>query len=555
MKKLLSIMACLALFAACDSPEPTSSLQVQNPDLVFGVMSDTHIGAPPMGDTPENKLKKAYQKFTEIKSEMDAIVTVGDFTDNGYVEQYDTYINIMNEYSTAKNNLLLMGNHDNIDKNGEEGEARFVSKFGYKPTRDKVINGYHFITVSTRDSTYNTTSYKGEIKRDLEDMLARAHAQDQNKPIFVFIHHTMLNAKVIGHSQAEAAEEGDLYEVFSRYKQVITFSGHSHVSTADPRNIWQGDYTSLNCGSVLYAALDIKHQLTADTYPDGRPVVPANALNADNRAGAPYNPGESSTALVVEVRGTEVTVRRIDNYWNVEIPSKFVFDTSKDKSQFPYREEKRVTESVPPEFTAGAAITLDKIRDNGIDFTFPQATTNNSIMPDDGAFIYEVSIKEPGAAAEADKFTLQANYFMLPRPATISHNTKKLDPETSYVISITPVGYFGKKGTAPLTLPFTTAKLGEGDVDQGYTIPIAGLPKASEIPPAGIPINTYIQILSGSYFTLDMINDMLEMTLFFWDETMQTPVQGTDTVYPDTVIYSIFSIDELYALASAFGGA
>jgi len=391
-----------------------------------------------------------------------------------------------------------------------------------------VINGYHFITVSTRDDTYNTTSFSYH-KDWLEGRLAAANAEDPHKPIFVFIHHTMKNATVIGSLQAEAADAGDLYDVFSKYPQVITFSGHSHVSTADPRNIWQEDYTSLNCGSVLYAALDWTHHLTTGKT--------ANAVDAD-RAQAPNNRGDSSTALVVEVRGTEVTVRRIDNFWDVEIPSKFVFDTSRPKTDFPYREAKRIAASVAPEFAPGATILVDKIYDNGIGFSIPQALTNNSIMPDDGAFIYEVSIKESGTNTEAASFNLQANYFMLPRPEYISYDVTSLDYNTEYEMSVTPVGYFGKKGS-PLKLTFKTAEEGEGESLQAYPLLVSDLPGVGTLAATGITMDQLAMIVSGGYFTLADVNGMLGMSLFFKDEEMKDPYVGDDIVFSDTTIYCI----------------
>jgi 3',5'-cyclic AMP phosphodiesterase CpdA len=505
-------------------------------------MSDTHIGAPSLSSrTTEARLQKAYEKFTALNPSLDAIVTVGDFSENGTLEQYNTYKSIMNQYSTAKNNLLSMGNHDNFEVTGEAAETRFRTVFGFDANKDTVINGYHFITVSTRDGEYNTTTY--QTRKDwLEGRLSAANAENPKKPVFVFIHHTMAGTNLIGSLQAEAKGAGDLYDVFSQYPQVVVFSGHSHVSFADPRNIWQGDYTAINCGSVLYTALDFKHHLTAGRTDNALYVVdPNDGMEAQ----APNNRGESSTALIVEVRDTEVTVRRIDNYWDKELPAKFVFDTSLNKSDFPYLEAKRIAASVAPSFMPGAEITLDKTMEDGIEYTFPQAVTNNSSMPDDGAFAYTVSIKNTttNSVVTAAAARLQAEYFVLPRKP-ISYKASGLQADTSYEISITTIGYFGKTGTA-LTKTFTTAREGEGGGPTVYPIPVAVLLAGAGIPglPPGTTMDAFITALTG--YPLIMVYGVLGGPVFFTDETATQPFAGTDPIDASTIIYSLISLEDL----------
>jgi 3',5'-cyclic AMP phosphodiesterase CpdA len=534
MKKLLCILTCLAFFAACDSSPDDKSGPETPPSVIFGVMSDTHIGAAPLSSlTPETRLQKAYQKFTALNPALDAIITVGDFSENGTLAQYNTYKGIMDQYSTARNNLLSMGNHDNFEVNGQDAENRFRTVFGFDANKDTVINGYHFITVSTGDRVYNTTSYQYR-KEWLEGRLAAANVENPKKPVFVFIHHTMAGTNLIGSRQAEAVGAGDLYDVFSQYPQVVVFSGHSHVSFADPRNIWQGDYTAINCGSVLYTALDFKHPLT-----EGKTQ---NALDV-GEAQAPNNRGESSTALIVEVKGTVVTVRRIENYWDKELPAKFVFDTSLNKSDFPYLEAKRIAASVAPAFMPGVAITLDKIMDNGIEYTFPQAVTNNTSMPDDGAFAYTVSVKNMVTNSIVSTARLQAEYFVLPRKP-VSHKASNLRPDTPYEISVTPIGYFGKTGIS-LTKTFTTAKEGEGEGPTVYPIPVAALLAGAGIPglPPGTTMDAFITALTG--YPLTMVYRVLGGPVFFQDETVTQPFTGTEPIDSSTIIYSLISLEDL----------
>ncbi|MDR2711888.1 MAG: metallophosphoesterase [Clostridiales bacterium] len=440
---LIAILAVVLMFysgiLAVHAITPVLPIEPFAPkaDIRFGVMSDTHIGASALASlTPETRLQTAYQTFAKIDPTMDAIVTVGDFTEGGTLAQFNTYKSIMDANSPAKENILSMGNHDNYQVDGQAGKDRFEEVFGYPATTDKVIGGYHFITLSPLDRVYNTTTH-AQHREWLEGRLALAHAEDPSKPIFIFIHQTIIDT-CIGSRQAQADPANDLRETFSKYPQVITFSGHSHVSTIDPRNIWQGDYTALNCGSVYYAALDYTQPLTA------------GQTNNTNIGYSPTNRGESSTALVVDVEGTVVTVHRIDMYYGLEVAAPFVFDTSVAKADFPYRLEKRTAESSAPEFAPGTDIVISNLTNTGCTYTFAQAVNTSTSIPDDGPFAYTVSISNFDTGAVVDTARLQANYFMVAQPQTISYNTTRLSANTSYKITITPISFFGKEG-APIS--------------------------------------------------------------------------------------------------------
>jgi len=541
IKRLLTILACFALFSACDpSPDPTPNppASTPKPDLSFGIMSDTHIGAPALsGLTPEARLVKAYQTFTSKNPALDAIVTVGDFSDDGTLESFNAYKEIMDEYSTAKHNLLAMGNHDNYDVTGDDAADRFYDVFGFEPDKDTEINGYHFITISTKDGVYNTETL-AQHRTWLGERLAAANDEDPKKPIFVFHHHTMVSTKVIGHAQAEAKREYDLFDTLKEYPQVVAFSGHSHVSFVDPRNIWQGEYTAINCGSVLYTALDHTYDLT-------------EGLTKNSAAGAaPLNRGESSTAMIVEVRGTKVTVRRFDMYWNVELPVKFEFDTSVNKANFPYREENRIAASSAPRFSNNASITINNLTENGFEYSFPQAINTSTSIQDDGAFGYDVGIKDVENDIVLFSDRLQANYFMIPRTPTIEYRVRKLQPETDYEIIITPIGYFGKEGT-PLTKAFRTKDEGTGG-SPADPIPLAALFAAvgmSALPPG----TTMDDILGGVVgMTLTEIEDRFGgVSLFFKDIELTDPLLGTDEIDIDMTVYSAaFTLDDILALVS-----
>lgn len=65
------------------------------------------------------------------------------------------------------------------------------------------------------------------------------------------------------HNQPENTSYGsedwgdkNLDSVFSKYPNVIDFSGHVHYSLLDERSIWQGAYTVINTQSLSYTELE-----------------------------------------------------------------------------------------------------------------------------------------------------------------------------------------------------------------------------------------------------------------------------------------------------------
>jgi hypothetical protein len=197
---------------------------------------------------------------------------------------------------------------------------------------------------------------------------------------------------------------------------------------------------------VYYVALDFTNPLTAG-YTDNTLI-----------GYAPSNRGESSTALVVDVSGTTVTIRRVDMHYGVEIAAPFVFDTSVCKEQYPYTTEKQIAKSSAPEFSADAEISISNLSKTGCTYTFPQAENTSAGIPDDGAFVYTVAISESGTGEIVSTARLQANYFTLPLPETVTYNATGLKPDAKYNISVVPIGFYGKEGQE-ITANFKTLDL------------------------------------------------------------------------------------------------
>ena len=540
---------------------------------VFGVMSDIRIGGSVNSEqSPALRLERAYQRFTRENPNMEAVVALGSLTNSGTIEQFEIYKDIMQTHSSAQRNLLTLGNLDNSEVDGNDAQERFFEVFDQEAAKVTKINGYHFITINTRDDEANTSSLSYH-KSWMEARLAEAHAEDPDLPIFVFQHHPEEN-NLLGSTTGVEPGSG-LHDIYSQYPQVVLFSGRSYISFADPRAIWQEDYTAIHTGALYQTGLDRHHPLTTLTPRAGYTDTMHNALNVTVLE--PYNRGDSSTALIVEVSGTQVTVRRIDMFWDTEIATKFVFDTSVNKNQFPYREAARISASNAPQFGGGAQISFTP-GEKRFSFTFPQAQNTSSSIGDDGAHFYKVTVKNAESGDVLHNYNLHGGHYMFPRPTTVKFDSYGVGIVAGgqYEVSITPVGFFGKEGntiTGTVTnlpadsIPYTEETFGinvQGLADMVcFNLGILG----TVLNATGMGADTILNNAMPG-ITVQAVYDIFGQPVLFNGGTayragglfgigarpetrnygtMQIPVTGSTTLYADDpTLFSIWDPDELF---------
>ncbi|HEY5525082.1 MAG TPA: metallophosphoesterase, partial [Clostridium sp.] len=155
--------------------------------LRFAVISDVHIA--PTKCLEKRKFRNIFSTMYNLDSNMDAIAIVGDLTDNGSKEEYNSFKKILDKNKKKETILVAsMGNHE------QNTPSEFSLVTGRNPRENLIINGYHFITVSPRlsEDTYGGNKYNlDEIW--MKEQLEYARLEDVYKPIFVFIHHGIKN--------------------------------------------------------------------------------------------------------------------------------------------------------------------------------------------------------------------------------------------------------------------------------------------------------------------------------------------------------------------------
>lgn len=415
-------------------------------DVSFGVVSDTHVTATKA--TEQARLKKAFEFYSNAK--VDRMVVAGDLTDGGSQSEYDAWKSIKD--SSLKIPLIAsMGNHE-----GNSAD-RFIAATGNKPNENKVVNGYHFITVSPGSGTLNTETGKGSAHGGgnytytlnwLKEQLDAAVAEDPDKPVFVFFHHPIRNTFYVSNEWYGSG----LDEIFKKYPQAVTFSGHIHSPNNMPTSIWQdGGYTAVNTVTLSYMEME-----TGMIYG----TVPPNA-------------SQIAQGLVVEAEGSRVTIKNYDFLADQWIPQTWTFDIA-DRENFPYTDE-REKSAEAPYFEEGAKVTVSDVKDDSAVVSFPQAkVSENNVGDIVHSYRYDFVDTKTGKVEKS--FKTWSEYYFNPMPEKITQTAPDLEPGTSYEVRVYAIDAYQKISENYLSAQFTTT--GENASVPEFDDMLEGVPEA-----------------------------------------------------------------------------
>lgn len=233
------------------------SIVLPKDKFTVGIISDTQL--PPTKQQLRKKdayLKNLIQALTVFKARgTDMILFAGDIGDLGTKFAFQTYANAFRQVYADTPPIVqtVMGNHDYWSRSFWSTIPHrrvFERVTGQGAWSHYVVNGFHFIGASP-DCGSMTSGYQ-KILPWLAKELAAAAADAPDKPIFVMTHNQPRDTCY----GAEDWGDDSLHELFSKYANLINFSGHSHYSILDERSIWQEAYTVISTQSLSYTELE-----------------------------------------------------------------------------------------------------------------------------------------------------------------------------------------------------------------------------------------------------------------------------------------------------------
>lgn len=355
--KLLSVLLSVAFVFSGPIGGTSPEKVVHTPEdftpvVRFVACSDIHLD----GDENQQAAIRFANLFEDMYkyaegceyNKLDAVIVAGDFTGGGAEKEYQIYKKIIEENKKSETQVLsILGNHEFIDYRDVDASVGYDVYRKYvneDVDTDIVINGYHFIGVSYDD---NGSTFSGK-KEWLNDRLAKATAEDPDKPVFVYQHpHPVFT--VYGSINWG---DTDTRDVLTKYPQVVNFSGHSHYAASDPRSVWQGEFTAVGCGSLSAFMGNL------------------NYIEGDQDA-----PGSSGGAWLVECDANgNVSMKLYDAENRMFFPDiDYYFTDLGDVSKRTHTWQKQKSLDTAPEFPEDAVVNSYTNENGETVITFPEA--------------------------------------------------------------------------------------------------------------------------------------------------------------------------------------
>ena len=394
--------------------------------LRFAVISDLHFGST-RGDGAMVNVPRALKNILG-KTHLDALVVVGDLTDNGMPEEYDMLLSVFNDPSIVPKKLpvhFLMGNHDNWNEH-VDAEALFREKTKQPVNDFFTLKGYPFITIGQNGRGAN--DYNEQTRKFLSDKLEYSARKYPGKPIFVFVHVPVTNT-----CYGSAAKTGwggnALTAILNGYPQAVVFSGHSHMPVGDPRSIHQGAFTSINDGCTTYTGTELDEVVSG--------VNPGNVENV-------------TQGLIVNVKKNgDLEIERWDTKRNEEIAPRWLVEAPHDGGRFTYKNRSGLP---APAFADGAGVSVKTVGADSCVVVFPQARDNDVVL------YYEAEILDGDKAVQTAR---RHSFFWLnsDMPTTTEMRFAGVPTDAPLTVRVVAVDSYGNRSTPITSAPFTIRSL------------------------------------------------------------------------------------------------
>lgn len=247
-------------------PDASTPIEVDpEAKLTFAVFGDSQVSNYMFAR--ESCFWSACLDIKNMKSNLDALMIVGDIAENGLASEYMTTARMLNSISDKVDNFVLMpGNHDVRLRNYEKQHKRFRN-FETSVKNAVVcderhyyhsfeIKGYKFIVMGTDSATFEGAYISDEQIEWLDKEIAST--KDSGKPVFVLNHQTLKKTNGLPYTWlGKGSWRGSIgnqskkvLDVFEKYDNVIFITGHLHFGTCQHTYENYGTFKAISVPTV-----------------------------------------------------------------------------------------------------------------------------------------------------------------------------------------------------------------------------------------------------------------------------------------------------------------
>ena len=418
-----------------EAQNEASVAEAFTPVFRFAVASDIHINA----DDPTNteRLQKLFETAYRYADGhpayrlLDALVLTGDNCDNGSDAEYEILKRVIHDNIREETQLIaIMGNHE-FHETGHEG---FVRHMQQDLDPHIVVKGYHFIGLSpSPNDTWQTPKQINWMSAQLR----QAEKDDPDRPIFTMQHGHIWNTVYVSRSWYTQMSV-PLHMVYSRYPQVINFSGHSHGPANNPLNIWQNAYTQVGVGTLNY--FEMERDIGDSTVPEGaRNAAQYLIVEVDENNRVRIMPFNILTDDFMRTPATTDGDRQL--VWQI--------DNVCDNNSFAYTAARKHTDGAPW-FEEGDAVSVDEVTAGTVTLSFPQAEDDVCV------YGYRITLTNTANAKQKLVKEIYSQYYFEPMPERLSVTVEGLSAGAEYDVTVTPLNVWLDAGE-PISCRITTA--------------------------------------------------------------------------------------------------
>ena len=295
---------------------PSNKRITDSKKLSFGLISDMHVDGSGGSSSEANDDFVRALKYFDSK-QVDMNILTGDAVNNGLLVDLEKFKSLKGS-STNVPLYVCRGNHDTYNDCNVDNFTNYIEENGLHFEKEIKGDKYLFIGLNAEDFT-------NPFRRDSMEWLKTKLEEYKNQRVFLMQHVFVGETGNIGglypHSDGFDMTEGtcskEFVDLLSKYRNVIMFTGHSHL-----------DFELQRLGENANVALRTKtlcHRVHTPSTSKPR----KNDINTEDIPDNTYTYREGSQGYLVDVYDSYIVLHGIDFKKGLLLPyAQYILDTT-----------------------------------------------------------------------------------------------------------------------------------------------------------------------------------------------------------------------------------